>query len=152
MRGVNGAGLHPWRPAWSGCSARTERTHRRAVVRRPDVLEQHVLEAGPDRTHGQVPAGVLFDLDHPAEVAEQLDGPAQVVQVVHRPGRVLSDELDIVEVARLADQLGNSGPCGQHVSAEAGQTPVKEAHGGGFCAGDKGPRFLPVRPSYFGVA
>jgi hypothetical protein len=73
-----------------------------------------------------VPARVLFDLDHPAEVREQFDGATEVVEVVHGPRGVLGNELDVVELAGLADQLGDRGPGGHQVGAQARQAGVEQ--------------------------
>ncbi len=81
-----------------------------SVLGRPDVGKKHVLDTRTDGSHGQVAPGELLDLDHAAEVREELDGPPEVVEVVHGPGRVFGNELDVIELSRLADELGDGGP------------------------------------------
>jgi hypothetical protein len=78
-----------------------------------DVGEQEVLDTGANRPHAPVNPRLLLDLHHAAEVGEELDGAADVVQLVEIVGRVLADELDVVEHLRLAHQLDQRRPAGE---------------------------------------
>ena len=71
---------------------------------RAAIGEQHRLKPGADAALGEKRLMALVDLDHRAEPV-QLRRAAHVVQVVQMKRAVLGHELDVVELAGLAEHL-----------------------------------------------
>ena len=89
------------------------------VIRIPAIGEQDTVEPGSDRPLSQKAPGFLVQLDHGGK-PHQLRRPAYVFQGEEVEWSVLGDEFDVVEDARMADDLHYRRPRALDVGPDRG--------------------------------